>query len=365
MTTPNNPHHQQPHPAQQPPQQPYQGQEFQPQHGAAQHAAGGAAAGTATAPPPQGFQGAPYGPPQGGSQGAPHGAPQGGPAYGGGYASPIPVTRTHLGHAIVSEWTKIRSVRSTVWTLGVMFALVVGIGLMTALLLSDTDFVGLPLLAPGLFGLMLGQICIITLGVLVVTSEYGTGMIRTTMTACPKRGRVLAAKSLIFFLLAFVMTAAACSVTALINATMLSGQKVPEFAAKSGPLKDSVENGELVASSSQWLGATVGAALYVALLGLLALAVGALLRHSAGAITAMMGLVLLPLVLALFMIGETLSDFREVLMEYSPLNGLASLYRIPMSEDQTATGWPLLGILAIATAVVLTLAFALLNRRDV
>ncbi|WP_216093828.1 ABC transporter permease, partial [Streptomyces abyssalis] len=298
---------------------------------------------------------------------APHAAPQGhgGPPPGGGYASPIPVTRTHLGHAIVSEWTKIRSVRSTVWTLGVMFVLVVGIGLLTALGLQGNEFVGMPLLAPGLFGLMLGQICIITLGVLVVTSEYGTGMIRTTMTACPRRGRVLIAKSLIFFLLAFVMTTVACSVTALINSTMLSGQKVPPYAAKVEALKDSVESGELVASSSQWLGATVGAGLYVALLGLLALAVGALLRHSAGAITLMMGLVLLPLVLALFMVGETLEKVREVLMEYSPLNGLASLYRIPMSEDQTATGWPLLGILAAVTAAALVTAYTLLNRRDV
>ncbi|OEV05400.1 ABC transporter permease, partial [Streptomyces nanshensis] len=304
---------------------------------------------TATAPPQAAF----------------HGGPQGAPAPGNGYTSPIPVTRTHLGHAIVSEWTKIRSVRSTVWTLSVMFALVVGIGLLTALGLSGTDFVGMPLLAPGLFGLMLGQICVITLGVLVVTSEYGTGMIRTTMTACPKRGRVLVAKSLIFFLLAFVMTTAACSITALINSTMLSGQKVPAYAEKVDALKDSVENGELVADGSQWLGATVGAGLYVALLGLLALAVGALLRHSAGAITTMMGLVLLPLVLALFMVGETLEKVREVLMEYSPLNGLASLYRIPMSDDQTATGWPLLGILAIVTAVTLTCAYLLLNRRDV
>lgn len=324
--------HQPPHPAQhqaqhqaQQPQQPYHAQQFQPQ---------------------------PV-------------APVGGPAPGGGYASPIPVTRTHLGHAIVSEWTKIRSVRSTVWTLSVMFVLVIGIGLVTALGLSGTDFVGMPLLAPGLFGLMLGQICIITLGVLVVTSEYGTGMIRTTMTACPRRGRVLIAKSLIFFVLAFVMTTVACSITALINSTMLSGQQVPAFAAQAETLKDSVENGELVASSSQWLGATVGAGLYVALLGLLALAVGALLRHSAGAITTMLGLVLLPLVMALFMVGKTLEKVREVLMEYSPLNGLASLYRIPMAEDQSATGWPLLGILAAVTVVALGSAYTLLGRRDV
>jgi hypothetical protein len=278
---------------------------------------------------------------------------------------PPPVPRSHLGHALLSEWTKIRSVRSTVWTLGLMFVITVGVGLLTAFALGGSDFVGLPLLAPGLFGLMLGQICIITLGVLVVTSEYGTGMIRTTMTACPQRGRILAAKATVFFLLAFVMTTVATSITAFINSTLLAGQKIPPYAGKTGPLKDSVENGELIASPDQWLGATVGAGLYVALLGLLSLAVGALMRHSAGAITTMLGLVLLPIVLSIFMIGEKFKDLREFLLEYSPLNGLASLYRIPMSEDQSATGWPLLGLLAIATAATLAAAYALLRKRDV
>lgn len=324
MTTP----HQQP-------QGPYQGPEYQYQ----QHQGGPV---TATAPPPQGAPTA------------------------GGYASPIPLKRTHLGHAIVSEWTKIRSVRSTVWTLGVMFVLVVGIGLLTALGLSGGTYTGMPLLAPGLFGLMLGQICIITLGVLVITSEYGTGMIRTTMTACPHRGRVLIAKSLIFFTLAFVMTTVACTITALINSALLSDQEIPQYVEQSDALPGTIENGEVVAGSGEWLGATIGAGLYVALLGLLALAVGALLRHSAGAITAMLGVVLLPLVLALFMVGETLEKVREVLMEYSPLNGLASLYRIPMAaEDQNATGWPLLGMLAGVTVVALGAAYVLLNRRDV
>lgn len=122
--------------------------------------------------------------------------------------------------------------------------------------------------------------------------------------------------------------------------------------------------GKIVADSGEWLGATLGAGLYVALLGLLSLAVGALLRHSAGAITTMMGVVLLPLVMALFMVGglsRTCADAPGVL----PLNGLASLYRIPMSEDQDATGWPLLGGLAAVTLVALVVAYALLNKRDV
>ncbi|MCF6521576.1 ABC transporter permease [Streptomyces sp. JJ36] len=312
--------------------------------------------------PPQPAAGAPQGPPPPQAWG-----PPGGPGDGGGYASPIPVVRTHLGHAIASEWTKIRSVRSTVWTLGIMFLLVVGIGFLTALGLSGDDdgYVDMPLLGGGLFGLMLGQLAIITLGVLVITSEYGTGMIRTTMTACPRRGRVLLAKGLIFFGLAFVMTTAACSLTALINSALLGGQTVGPDQYVPENLRESVQDGELVATGGEWLGATVGAGLYVALLGLLSLAVGAMLRHSAGAITTMMGVVLLPLVLALFMQGESLRDVQEALLEYSPLNGLASLFHMPMQGEGDATGWPLLGLLALVTAAALAGAQALLAKRDV
>jgi hypothetical protein len=284
---------------------------------------------------------------------------------GGGYASPIPVVRTNFGHALASEWTKIRTVRSTVWTLILMFALTVGVGLLFAVALSTEDYVGMPLLAGGFFGLMFGQLCVITLGVLVVTSEYGTGMMRTTLTACPHRGRVLLAKATVFFLVAFAMTLIACALTALVHSSLLADQEIPSYASEDTFMEGSIENGELVATGSHWLGATVGAALYVSLLGLLGLAVGALLRHSAGAITAMLGVVLLPLLTALFMIGESLESTRERLIEFSPLNGLASLFRIPMEGDDSATGWPLLGLLAGVTVAALIGAYARLTSTDV
>ncbi|MET8680159.1 ABC transporter permease subunit [Streptomyces sp. NPDC004647] len=280
--------------------------------------------------------------------------------FGSGYTSPIPVRRTHIGHALASEWTKIRTVRSTMWTLGTMFLLVVGIGLLTGVGLQGAEQT-VPLLSGGFFGLILGQICIITLGVLVVTSEYGTGMIRTTLTACPSRGRVLLAKSVVFFLLSLVMTTVATGLTALMHSSMLGGRPPGEFATIP---KESVVGGEVIATSSEWLGATLGAGLYVALLGLLSLAVGSLLRHSAGAITAMLGAVLLPLLLALFMQTESLEKVREKLIEYSPLNGLATLYRIPI-DGGDGTGWHLLWILVGVTAAALVAAFALLEKRDV
>lgn len=290
--------------------------------------------------------------------------PQPAPAGPGGYTSPIPIRRAHFGHALASEWTKIRTVRSTVWTLLLMVLLTVGVGLLTALALAEDDYVGMPLLSGGFFGLMFGQICVVTLGALVITSEYGTGMMRTTLTACPQRGRVLLAKATVFFLLAFIMTVAACGLTALIHSSLLGDQVVPSYAVEDPLMKDSIENGKLVATSDEWLGATVGAALYVSLLGLLALAVGALLRHSAGAITTMLGVVLLPLLAALFMMGESLADVREKLIEYSPLNGLASLYRIPINGEEDATGWPLLGLLAAVTLAALIAGYARLTASD-
>ncbi len=280
---------------------------------------------------------------------APHAAaPPQAQLPGSGYVSPIPVRRAHLGHALASEWTKIKSVRSTVWTLGVMIVLVVGIGALTGLGISasGTDLSGASPLGFGMFGMLLGLMCVITLGVLCVSSEYGTGMIRTTLTACPSRARVLAAKAIVFFLLSFVVTAVTSAVVALILSGMLGGQ------------------GGAEPSGTDWFKATVGVSLYVAVLGLLALAVGALLRHSAGAITIMIGLVLLPLVLAMFMMAESLSDLREWLFEYSIPNQLGTMYSNTVTMSGPS-GWEPLWIMAGVTAVVLGGAFVALNQRDV
>jgi len=107
----------------------------------------------------------------------------------------------------------------------------------------------------------------------------------------------------------------------------------------------------------------VGVGLYVALLGLLALAVGTMLRHSAGAITAMIGVVLLPMIVALFL-PASLHSLRSHLVKYSAPNALASLYHFPMvGGDQN--GVPQLLILVCVTAVALGAAFATLSVRDV
>ncbi|MFG2310184.1 ABC transporter permease [Streptomyces sp. NPDC048566] len=261
-------------------------------------------------------------------------------APGVSYTSPIPVTRTHLGHALGSEWTKIRSVRSTLWTLGVFLLLVIGIGLLVAAQTTDEDFGDVPYTIPAFFGLMLGQICLITLGVLVVSSEYGTGMIRTTFTASPQRHRVLAAKLIIFFAVAFAVSAFAIGLVGLITEGMHSEP-----------------------AGVPWGGTVLLGALYVSLLGVLALAVGSMLRHSAGAITTMLGVVLVPAIMPAFLLmSESLRTVGEKMQEYNAPNALARIFRL---DSEGGNGAAQLGLLAGVTAAAVVGAFVLLERRDV
>ncbi|WP_079125500.1 ABC transporter permease [Streptomyces lushanensis] len=284
---------------------------------------------------------------------APHQAPQRpsglhtGPVSG--YVSPIPARGTHLGDALASEWTKLRSVRSTMWTLGVMIVLMVGIGLLAAVIVAtanaqvaDAESV----LALGFFGVLLGTLCVITLGVMTIASEYSTGMIRTTLTACPSRVRVLAAKAIVFFVLVFVITALT---------TMIVGALQTSIVDTASPDPES------------WFRATVGISLYLATLGLLSMAVGALIRHSAGAITVMIGVVLLPLVLAMFMFAESLNGLRDSLFEYSIPNQLSVFYTdsAGIASPTGPSGWEPLWILLAVTAVAMAGACFALDRRDV
>ncbi|MEU0127215.1 MULTISPECIES: ABC transporter permease subunit [unclassified Streptomyces] len=290
----------------------------------------------ATPPPAQAHQ----------APGPPHQQPQQGwGAPAGQYASPIPVRTPGLGDAIASEWTKIRSVRSTMWTLGVMIVLLIGVGLLTvfAVNVSDGNLDGTPVLSLGFFGVLLGSICVITLGVLTIASEYGTGMIRTTLTACPSRARMLIAKSVVFFLLAFTITTVTTGIVGVLQTAMLDGA-TPE--------------------TGYWVRVTVGVGLYVATLGLLSLGLGAVIRHSAGAITIMIAVVLLPLVLAMFMFSPSLAGVQQALFEYSIPNQLGAMYDASVTTSGPA-GWEPLWIILGVTAVVMAGAFASLDRRDV
>ncbi|MFJ7997791.1 ABC transporter permease [Streptomyces sp. NPDC096310] len=267
------------------------------------------------------------------------------------YASPIPARRAHLGDALASEWTKLRSVRATLWSLGVMVLLIMGIGVLAALIVAsardvngaEPEVTGASMLALGFFGVLLGSLCVITLGVLTITSEYGTGMIRTTLTACPSRGRVLAAKSLVFFAVLFTVSTVTTMIVAALQTTILDAT---------------------APTAAEWIRATVGVGFYLAMLGLLSMAVGALVRHSAGAITVMIGLVLLPLVLAIFMMAKSLRGVQEFLLTYSIPSQIVQLYGDALGSQgpQASTAlWIITGL----TAVAMTGAYFSLDQRDV
>lgn len=266
------------------------------------------------------------------------------------YVSPIPVRRANLADALKSEWTKIRSVRSTLWTLGVTVVLILGIGLLAAGLVSSTGKDLGPEASPlglGFFGVLLSLICVITLGVLTISSEFGTGLIRTTLTACPDRARVLTAKAVVFFLLSFVITLVATTLVAMSDSALLADQW----------------SGELTGAA--YFKATVGVSLFVAFLGLISLGVGALLRHSAGAITTMLGVVLLPLVAAMFMFAESLEGVRKALFEYSVPSLLAVFYDTGATEASSGpSGWEPLWIVIAVAGVALGGAYASLVNRD-
>ncbi|MFF4209638.1 ABC transporter permease subunit [Streptomyces sp. NPDC001796] len=264
------------------------------------------------------------------------------------YTSPIPVVRTHLGHAIASEWTKIRSVRSTMWTLGVFLVLMIGIGTLFAAIAaaSDARLEGNSPLGLGIGGVLTGSICIITLGVLTTASEYGTGMIRTTMTACPSRTRVLLAKAIVFFAVAFVITTVSALLVGILQTAMLKSYGLAQ------------------PTGMEWLKGTVGIGLYVALLGLLSLFVGSVIRHSAGAITIMIGLVLAPLVIAMFLFSESMRDLQRFLLEYSIPSQLSALYGDSLGGSGP-TGWEPVWIVLGLAAVAFAGAWLLLERRDV
>jgi ABC-type transport system involved in multi-copper enzyme maturation permease subunit len=196
--------------------------------------------------------------------------------------------RSGLRGVLQSEFTKIRSVRSTYWTLLALLAVSVGLGgAITAAQASHWNSMSLGDQATfdptqtslaGLF--FLGQLVMVVLGALVLTAEYSTGMIRTSLTAMPRRSVVYAAKALVFAAVALVVTLVASFVTFFLGQALLASTH---------------HNATL--SGTDVLRAVIGSAVYVTLCGLFAFAVGAILRHTAGAITAVIGvLFVLPII---------------------------------------------------------------------
>lgn len=195
--------------------------------------------------------------------------------------------RAGFGGTLRSEWTKIRSVRSTFWTLFAVALVTIGISTLFAWgnsnHLDPEERVGFDAARHSEFGLLIGQLVIVVLGALAITSEYSTGMIRTSLTVQPRRLTVFAAKLLVFTGVAVVI-GMICSFASYFLGQVFFGHVGLAQSLGSG---DSVE-------------VVVGAGLYLAVSGLLAFGLGAILRHTAGAITAAIGLLFVVWILTQF-----------------------------------------------------------------
>jgi ABC-type transport system involved in multi-copper enzyme maturation permease subunit len=278
-----------------------------------------------------------------------------------------------FGRLLLAEWTKIRSVRSTLWTL-VVFA-VVSLGL-TALLTWLTlrainaggagdrssaivaDPVGFILGT----GLGLGQLAICVLGALVITTEYSSGTIRASLLAVPRRIPVLLAKGLVFAALVLVAGEAVAFCSYFIGAAVLQGHDVSVTLTVAHHTV-TVHHRITVSLSQPGVARSVtGAGLYLTVLGLFALAIGALIRHTAGAISAVIGLVLV-----IFPITALLPySWGAHIHAYMPtVAGMLITSDHPTSSAaQLLSPWEGFGVFCGWTALLLAAAAYQLQRRD-
>jgi ABC-type transport system involved in multi-copper enzyme maturation permease subunit len=251
-----------------------------------------------------------------------------------------------------SEWTKIRSVRSTIWALVALVVVTIGF---TALfnwltvsqwdVMADSQHQAVMLDPTGQIlgsGFQFSQLAICILGVLIMTGEYSSGTIRATLLAVPRRTPVLAAKALVFAVLVFVVAEISAFVSFLIGAAILNS-RVAVSLADPGVLQ-----------------AIVGIGLYAAMLGVFAIAIGALLRHTAGAITAIIGFVLVLSPLALLLPG----DWGRYVYAYLPTNAGQRIATTVQGPTDLLTAWQGFGVFALWTTALIILAGYLLKRRD-
>jgi ABC-type transport system involved in multi-copper enzyme maturation permease subunit len=273
--------------------------------------------------------------------------------------TPAP-TQTLSGHVgdpgfrdlLRSEWTKLRSVRSTVWALVALVLLTIGFtSLLTWLTTSQWDAIDVASRQQVIAdptsqilgsGFQFSQLAICVLGVLVMTSEYSSGTIRASLLAVPARTPMLAAKAIVFAVLVFVVAEIAAFPSFFIGSAILHS-RAPVSLTDAGVLR-----------------AVVGVGLYIAMLGVFAVAIGTLVRHTAGAITGIIGFVLVLSPLALLLPGTVGAHIHA----YLPTVAGQQLVTTVQAPDQLLGPWQGFGVFALWTAALMALAGYALTHRD-
>jgi len=254
-----------------------------------------------------------------------------------------PVYRVTGRHVLRSEWTKLWSLRSTWITLVLGLVFLVAFGLISAARYQsnvssgqplDADFAHATALSLSLFGTNFAQLALGVLGVLVTAGEYSTGMIRSTLTGVPRRLPVLWSKSAVFGVVALLVGVAGAFVAFVFGSSIVSGT----------PAAMSLSDPGVVRS-------LLGTGLYLGLVGVIGVALGALLRSVAGGISVLVAaLMLIPGLISLLP-----TSWQSDISPYLPSNAGQSMFAL--THDATSLS-PTAGMLVFVGWTVLLLGGA-------
>ncbi len=263
--------------------------------------------------------------------------------------------RASFGRALRSELTKIRSVRSTYWTLAAMVIITIGI---SALLswgrvqdyASQPAFVQAHMAAQirsratefSMFGLILGQLVIAVLGALTITAEYSTGMIRTSLSVMPRRETVFVAKALVFTVVALAAGLVTSFGSYFLGQAIFATHHLNSSLGQPGVLR-----------------AVIGGGLFLGACGLLSFGIGALLRHTAGAITTSVALLFVLFVLS----GFLPSSWAVHVDKWIPFNAGGAIWE-NLSGVNMFSPWAGLGVFCCYAAVAVIAGGILFHIRD-
>jgi ABC-2 type transport system permease protein len=307
--------------------------------------------------------------------------------------SPLPPAtgRAGLRGAIASEFTKLRSVRSTYWTLAALLVVSVGLGAAitagTAASFSHNpaNKAGFDATQASLIAFFeIGQLIIAVIAALAITAEYSTGMIRTSLTAQPRRGTVYAAKAIVLTSLVLVVSLVTSFIAFFVGQALLSSSGVsaslfhtvtiPQNANVTCPGPGKGGGGGLppgctvqfsgtdVIHPSTVLLAIIGCALFVTLVAILAFGIGALVRHTAGAIA-----IAIALLFIIPVLEQALPDqWRWDIMRFLPdaANQVVSVTIPGSANPHLWSAWPQLGVTALWAAALLGAGAYLFRKRD-
>ena len=293
-------------------------------------------------------------------------------------ALPPATGRAGLAGTLRSEFTKLRSVRSTYWTIAAVVVVSVGFAAIAGLAIANNihnnpvNKAGMDTTQASLGAFFeLGQLIIAVLGVLVITSEYSTGMIRTSLTAMPRRGTIYAAKLIVFTTVTLVVSLITSFISFFVGQAAMSGSGVtvslfhsvtiPANAVQNGAPNNVTFNGTIVISPGTVLTAILGTALFVTVVGLIAFGLGSIIRHTAGAITSAIGLMfVIPIILQLLP-----NTWRWDIVRFFPdAAGRVLSVTVGQHNPHLWSAWPQFGVTLVYAAVLVGVGAYLFRTRD-